>query len=42
MWYFFGNTDYDFGFCEWYFSEQSDRDGFLASMGEINWGEKYA
>lgn len=26
----------------WYFSEWSDRDSFLASVGEINWGEKYA
>jgi hypothetical protein len=42
MWCFLIKTDYDFGFCEWYFSEQSDRDCFLASVGEINWGEKYA
>ena len=42
IWYFFGKTDYNFGFCEWYFSEQSDRDSFLASVDEINWGEKYA
>ncbi len=42
IWYFWGKTDYDFGFCEWYFSEQSDLDRFLASVGEINWGEKYA
>lgn len=42
MWHFLVKTDYDFGFCEWYFSEQSDRDSFLASVAEINWGEKYA
>lgn len=42
MWYFFGKTDYDFGFCEWYFAEQFDRSSFLASVGEINWGEKFA
>jgi hypothetical protein len=42
MWHFLVKTDYDFGFCEWYFSERSDRDCFLASVAEINWGEKYA
>ena len=42
MWYFLGKTDYDFGFCEWYFAEQPDRDSFLARVGEISWGEKYA
>jgi hypothetical protein len=42
MWYWLAKTDYNFGFCEWYFSEQLDRDSFLASVGEINWGEKYA
>jgi hypothetical protein len=35
-------TDYDFGFNGWYFSEQADRNSFLASVDEINWGEKYA
>jgi hypothetical protein len=42
MWCWLGKTDYNFGFCEWYFSEQSDRDYFLASVDGINWGEKYA
>ena len=42
MWYWFVKTDYNFGFSEWYFSAQSDRDSFLASVDEINWGEKYA
>ena len=42
MWYWLAKTDYNFGFCEWYFSEQSERDCFLASVGEINCGEKYA
>ena len=41
MQYFFGKTDYNFGYCEWYFLEQSDRECFLASVGEICWGEKY-
>ena len=42
MCYWLAKTDYDFGFCEWYFSEQPDRDFFLAGVGEIHWGEKYA
>jgi hypothetical protein len=39
--YWFGKTEYDFGFNEWYFIEQSDRDQFLAILPEINWGEHY-
>jgi hypothetical protein len=42
MWCWLAKTDYNFGFCEWCFSEQSDWDSFLASVGEIHWGEKYA
>jgi hypothetical protein len=42
MWHWLAKTDYAFGFCEWCFSAQSDRDSFLASIGEISWGEKYA
>lgn len=42
MWYWLAKTDYNYGFCEWYFSERTDRDSFLASVDEINWGEKYA
>ena len=40
-WYWVAKTDYNFGFCEWYFAESGDRDSFLASVDEINWGEKY-
>ena len=35
-------TDYNFGFSEWYFLELADCAAFLAFVGEINWGEKYA
>ena len=41
MWHWLAKTDYDFGFCEWCFSEQADREAFLASLPDINWGEKY-
>jgi hypothetical protein len=34
-------TDYDFGFIEWYFANETDRDFFLANLPEINWGEHY-
>ena len=34
-------TDYDFGFCEWYFSNSTDRDRFLAFVPAISWGENY-
>src|SRR6266498_3199555 len=30
MWHWLAKTDYDFGFCEWYFAEQADREAFLA------------
>lgn len=39
--HFWGKTDYNFGFNEWGFAERADRDRFLASVAEINWGEKY-
>ena len=34
-------TDYDFGFCEWYFSTSSDRDRFHEFAPTINWGENF-
>jgi hypothetical protein len=40
-WHWFVKTDYDFGFNEWYFAEQADRERFLANLAEINWGEHY-
>ncbi len=41
MWYWLAKSDHNFGFCEWYFASQAERDGFLASVEKINWGEKY-
>jgi hypothetical protein len=34
-------TDYDFGFCEWFFSSSVDKDRFLAFAPTINWGENF-
>jgi hypothetical protein len=39
--HWFAKTDYNFGFNEWYFAHQRDRDLFLESVSEIDWGEKY-
>jgi hypothetical protein len=39
--HFFGKTDYDYGFNEWYFAEVADRDLFFANIDQINWGENY-
>ncbi len=34
-------TAYDFGFNEWCFAEQADRDKFLEFVPSITWGETY-
>ena len=39
--YWFGKTDYDFGYNEFYFSAREDCDYFIAHLSEINWGEHY-
>ena len=39
--YWFEKIDYNFGFCEWYFEEESLMDKFLAFVPEINWGEQF-
>jgi hypothetical protein len=39
--YFFGKTDYNFGFNEWCFKEITDRDSFFANVDKINWGEHF-
>ena len=39
--YWFVKTDYDFGFNEWYFADQSHYDLFLKYVPKINWGESY-
>jgi len=37
----FVKTDYGFGFNEWYFANEEDRERFLGSVGKINWGENF-
>lgn len=37
----FVKTDYDFGFNEWYFREQSQYEMFLSFVPLINWGERF-
>src|SRR5258706_9988120 len=32
---------YDFGYSEWYFAHQEDRDRFLQFVPLINWGENF-
>jgi hypothetical protein len=39
--HWFVKTDYDFGYNEWYFAENVDRDRFLANVDKINWGEHF-
>lgn len=39
--HFFVKTEYDFGFNEWYFAENKDRDLFVANVYNINWGENF-
>jgi len=34
-------TDYNFGFHEWYFASEADRDRFLEFVPHLNWGEHY-
>jgi hypothetical protein len=34
-------TDYNFGFNEWYFVHQADRERFLEFVPQISWGEHY-
>lgn len=39
--HWFVKTEYDFGFNEWHFSEEADRDLLLTSLPDMNWGEHY-
>jgi hypothetical protein len=40
--YWYGKTDYDYGFCEYHFANESSRDQFLAAVPTFGWGESYA
>jgi hypothetical protein len=35
-------TDYDFGYCEFHFSDQANQVAFLAQVSSFNWGEDFA
>ena len=39
MW--LGKTGYDYGFMEFYFANESDRDSFLAAVPSLTFGENY-
>jgi hypothetical protein len=39
--YWLAKTEYNFGFNEWCFARQEDRDRFLEFVPQINWGERY-
>ena len=41
MWYLLAKTDYDFGYTEWCFAQQRDRDRFREFFPQINWGENF-
>lgn len=38
---FLVKTEYNFGFCEWYFADESHQHAFLEHVSTFNWGEKY-
>jgi len=35
-------TDYDFGYCEFNFSDHANQAAFLVQVPSFNWGEKFA
>jgi hypothetical protein len=39
--HWFAKTDYDFGYNEWYFVNQVDRDRFVGYLPHVNWGENF-
>ena len=39
--HWFVKIDYDFGFNEFYFSNEADLNLFLANLPNLNWGEHY-
>jgi hypothetical protein len=39
--YWYGKIDYNFGYCEFHFTEALDRDMFVAILPELDWGENY-
>ena len=39
--HWYAKTEYNFGYNEWYFAKQSDRDRFVEYLPQVTWGEKY-
>jgi hypothetical protein len=39
--HWFAKTEYNFGYCEWYFFAEEDLKRFEAFVPRICWGEKY-
>lgn len=39
--HFLVKTEYDFGYNEWYFTNETDRDRFVEFIPHMHWGERY-
>lgn len=39
--FWLGKTGYDYGFTEWQFSKESDRDAFVTAIPTFGLGENY-
>jgi hypothetical protein len=39
--HFLVKTEYNYGFCEWYFSNPADQQSFLDQVPTFHWGEKF-
>jgi hypothetical protein len=39
--YWHEKIDYNYGYCEYYFSELHDKDAFTMEIPKFNWGENY-
>ena len=39
--YWLAKTSYNFGYNEWYFAQQADKERFLQFVPQINWGEHF-
>jgi hypothetical protein len=39
--HWFAKTAYDYGYNEWYFADQADRDRFVEYLPHVSWGELY-
>lgn len=40
-WIWLGKTDYDYGFCEFYFANEVDREQFLAACSTFTWRKEW-